>query len=93
MHENFLFKQRIEQFVGCPRSLHLPSYTFWLFQLPLIPPLLWGGGMEDVGMGDGEGGNTVREDKVQISELCFLCCFAKKRAVGSSRFYCLQDYW
>lgn len=49
--------------------------------------------MAKVGMGSGAGGNVVRERKSKSVSFAFLkTCFDKKRGIGSSRFYCLQDY-
>lgn len=49
--------------------------------------------MAKVGMGSGAGGNVVRERKSKSVSFAFLkTCFDNKGSVGSSRFYCLQDY-
>lgn len=43
--------------------------------------------MELVGIDSGEGGNIIRENEVQVSELCLLFyCSDKKGDVGGSRF-------
>ena len=49
--------------------------------------------MAKEGMGSGAGGNVVKERKSKSVSFAFLkTCFDNKGSVGSSRFYCLQDY-